>query len=399
MSGLINSRYRIIKTLGEDPQGSIFLVEDTLYENSLEALKTIHSGGMDDLLLANLRAECITLSKFKHPNIARVIDVGKIHSTDLDGYLGSLFFTMEYIEGSDLFRFADTADWDCICDLVFQIGHALDYIHRHGLIHFDIKPANIIVTDPDEGGYGLVKIIDFGFAAPRLQPSWQPIRGTLEYMAPELLRGDAYDHRVDLYSLGVTLFEIVERHTPFHGSTATETIKQHLSSPVPPLRGRRGDVPPYFTELVTLLMQKDPGSRLNSGADVVRFLQDRSPMEHYLQTVLEHVPVHHLVGRREDAHRLACCLLDDQNGPADNLPCHPAVVVVTGESGIGKTALLEHVQLRAKTEGRLFFDTRCFVRNAQPYEPFLKMLRDQIAYVKSFGRKGDEFLQKHAEFL
>jgi serine/threonine protein kinase/tetratricopeptide (TPR) repeat protein len=399
MTALINARYRVINTLGGNAQDNIFLVEDTLHDNALAALKTIHAGELDDLLLNNLRAEFYTLSKFKHPNIAQVYDVGRIHTTDLDGYHGALFFTMEYIEGTDLLTFTEAANWESITSIVFQIGHALEYIHRHGLIHFDIKPANIIVTDSGQEGGGIVKIIDFGFAAPRFASEGQPLRGTLEYMAPELLSGGAYDHRVDLYSLGVTLFEVITRRTPYLGYTDTETIKQHLSSPIPPLHSARADKPEFYNELVTALLQKDPACRIGSGADVVRFLQEKNPVEYFLQNVLEHVPSQRLIGRAGIADRLNRHLRDDLGNSESPLCSHPSVTIVTGESGIGKTALLQEVKLRAQTDGLLFFDSPCFAGNAQPYEPFLNLLRGQLVHVRSFGSKGDLFLHDHAEFL
>jgi len=404
MAALLNSRYRVVGTLGEHAQGGVFLVEDTLFGNARAALKTIRGGNLDDMLLKNLRAEFYTLSRFKHPCIAQVYDVGRINSSVLGEYDGALFFTLEYIEGPDLFRFTETTDWHSIASLVFQIAHALEYIHRHGLIHFDIKPANIIVTDAGQGGGGgLVKLIDFGFASPLLESSGQPLRGTLEYIAPELLRGDAYDHRVDLYALGVTLYEIIARQTPFRGESATGTVKLHLSAQAPALRDAAPGMPAFFAELVERLLQKEPGDRFESAAAVVHFLRDRYPVEYPLQNVLDHVPIHRLVGRESDVQHLTDGitkrLADERIAPEHGSIAHPTVTFITGESGIGKTALLREVELRSRTNGILFFDTRCFDRNSLPYDPFLNLLRDQIAYAKSFGAEGDGFIQKHAEVL
>jgi serine/threonine protein kinase len=399
MPAHINARYRIIKTLGENAQGSIFLVEDMLYDNLPAALKTFHSGGMDDVFLNNLRDEFSTLSKFMHPNIARVYDVGTIHTTDLEGYAGSLFFTLEYCEGSDLIAATEAADEETICGLVFQIAHALEYIHRHGLIHSDIKPANIIVSDAGQGGGRLVKIIDFGFATTGIGSNDQPIRGTLEYMAPEVLRGDAHDHRVDLYALGVSLYEVIARRTPFHGATPTETIKQHLSSPVPPLPDPGAVAPGMMTELASWLLQKNPDDRPGSAAEVINFLQVRHPEEFFLQSVLESVPLHVLIGRDPEAEHLYSCLHDDLTSPTAEPFHHPSVSVITGESGIGKSSLLHEVQLRAQTAGLVFFNTLCFARNARQYEPMLTLLLDQIAYLRAFGRMGEQLLEKHGEFL
>jgi tetratricopeptide (TPR) repeat protein len=393
----INSRYTIIRTLGDNPHGGVFLAEDSLFGKTRIALKTLPSHSIDSAHLTTLRDEFLTLSRFKHPNIAQVFDFGTIHSTDMPGYEGAFFFTLEYFEGKDLFQFTADKEADCFPELAYQIAHALAYIHRHQLIHFDIKPSNIMVTNAIWGDdtIPLVKIIDFGFASSTIASLEQPIRGTLDYIAPELLRGDPYDERIDLYSLGASLYEIAERATPFKGDAATSIVKQHLTSPLP-VPGRK-DLPAVLNALIAGLLQKDPGLRIRSAASVIERLHGSFARESQYRSVLIHIPVHCLAGRENEVKRLQRFLVD---GLAEGTPQggQPAQFII-GETGIGKTSLLHEVRRRSQASGTIVFDTQCFARIAEPYEPFLKILRDQIAYVRSFGTRGDALLALHAEFL
>ncbi len=397
----INSRYTVVKVLGKNTAGSVFLVKDSLYNNKLIALKTIQPSHVDGALLKNLREEFFTLSQCKHPNIAQVFDFGKIHSTDLVRYQDNFFFTLEYIEGKDLFQFTETLEWETLAEIVFQIAHALAYIHRHGLIHFDIKPANIIITHDvlNDENIPLVKIIDFGFASSHIESLDQPIRGSLEYLAPELLRGDHYDRRVDLYSLGVTLFEIIARHTPFHGTSATETIKNHLSSLIPSVTAVREHTPPLFEELITSLLQKNPAMRFRSATDIVKHLHLKFSRELLYSNVLANIPVHRLIGREKEIQLLQNFLMQGLGFTTSEQHHRTQAICITGEAGIGKTPLLNEVKRRAQIDGILFFKTQCFAQSSQPYEPFRKILREQIAFVKSLGTKGETFLHLHNEFL
>ncbi|HLP14900.1 MAG TPA: tetratricopeptide repeat protein [Bacteroidota bacterium] len=395
----INSRYRILRALSENPDGGVFLAEDTLFGNSRIALKTIQSTDVDDQRLHALRDEFFTLSRFKHPNIAQVFDFGTINTTDLPGYEGNFFFTLEYIEGSNLFQYTETADTECLSELIFQIAHALAYIHRHGLIHFDIKPLNIIVTNAVWGDepVPLVKIIDFGFASSMVANIDQPIRGTLDYIAPEILRGDTVDERIDLYSLGATLYEIIARVTPFSDYDATSVIKHHLSTRAPRTEERRPELPAHMHELVARLLEKDPAKRPLSARSIVDQLKGTFKRDALFHSVLLTIPFHRLVGREQESARLIRFLAE---GLADKQPATgvPACFV-TGETGIGKTSLLHEVRRRVQAGGMLVFDTQCYSRNAQAYEPFMKILRDQLAHARSFGQPGEEFIARHREFL
>ena len=184
-----------------------------------------------------------------------------------------------------------------------------------------------------------VKIIDFGFAASTLASIGQPIRGTLEYIAPELLRGDAYDERIDLYSLGATLFEIAARETPFGTGDATSIIKQHLSSPPPSLEEKRPDLAPHIGSLVTRLLQKDPAQRVHSAASIAESMRGTFARETLYRNVLVHIPVHMLVGRDKESDRLLR-FIGGTNPDDRETNAHPAVFI-TGTTGIGKTSLLQ----------------------------------------------------------
>src|SRR5262249_54570070 len=139
------------------------------------------------------------LSEARHPNVVEVYDFGVLPG-------GLPFLTMELLSGGSVAERLRAARWDVFYDAAIQAAAGLAHIHRQGVVHMDVKPANLgLAAGP--GGLAL-KILDFGLAQETHGPLDRRIRGTLAYTAPEVLLQDSYDHRADLYSLGMTLFEL-----------------------------------------------------------------------------------------------------------------------------------------------------------------------------------------------
>src|ERR1700736_6359379 len=237
--GQVLGHCRVVAKIGEGGMGVVYRAYDEVLHRDV-ALKVVKKGaGLDPLASRRLLHEARASSSLAHPNICTIHEVGEID--------GDLYIVMELVEGKSLR--AMTADGGLPPESVLrygvQIASALARAHDRGIVHRDLKTANIAVTSE-----GLVKVLDFGLAKrvgsgmfegpTRSFATMQDasnVSGTLPYMAPEILRGDNADHRSDLWALGVVLYEAASGRLPFEGRTGFEisaAIMREIPSPLWP---------------------------------------------------------------------------------------------------------------------------------------------------------------------
>src|ERR1700736_6382305 len=212
--------------------------------------------------------EARAAASVRHPNVASVLHLGRTGS--------SYFYTMEFVEGETLehlIRRSGRVEVKLALEIATQVTAGLAAVHEQNLVHRDIKPGNIMVRLKDDGSI-TAKIIDLGLAKAVTEPSFQTaiatpggFVGTPEFASPEQFAGLALDTGSDLYSLGVTLWEMLTGRTPFRG-TPGEVMYQHQHTPLP--LEQLEDVPQPLVVLLEVLLEKDPGRRLQNPGQLSR---------------------------------------------------------------------------------------------------------------------------------
>ncbi len=263
--GTMVSFYRIVSKVGAGGMGEIFLAEDTRLNRKV-ALKflPVHLVGKEEVRSRFLR-ETQALAKLNHPNIVAIHDVSEFN--------GRPYYVMEYIEGKLLHHFTHDKPLhiDMIIEYAIQICQGLGEAHRAGIVHRDVKTTNIAIDHK-----GRVRLLDFGLAAmegdEHLTKTGATL-GTVSYMSPEQVSGREIDHRSDLFSLGIVLYEMIAGRTPFKRDSEGATLKAILQDIPEPLTRYKSDVPQKLQEVVFKLLEKDRELRCQSAEDVIADLK------------------------------------------------------------------------------------------------------------------------------
>jgi eukaryotic-like serine/threonine-protein kinase len=264
-------RYNIVSRLGKGSMGEVFLAHDPHIDRKV-ALKVLQKDHLTSKAIVNrFIKEAKAIGRLSHPGIVGVYDVGKDH--------GTIFIAMEFLEGRPLNEAVRTRKFDTaeILNICTQVAAALDYAHQRGIVHRDIKPSNLIVTEN-----GQVKLTDFGIAhfedaSLTLKTRSGDILGTPAYMSPEQISGKGVDNRSDLYSLGVILYELLVGRRPFVGKSLASLFKAITDHKVTPPMKADPSVPKSLNAVILKAIEKDPGRRYQSGADMVSALNRRRP--------------------------------------------------------------------------------------------------------------------------
>ncbi len=245
--------------------GQVFRARDPILDREV-ALKTVAPDLVAKLdTMARFQREARAAARLQHPNIVTIFELGEVN--------GTLFIAMELLEGMDLAQAMTPPDRLSLIQkirIVVDLCRGLDFAHKHGVFHRDVKPANVrLLRD------GSVKIVDFGIA--RLDDSSMTqtgmVLGTPSYMAPEVLRGKPVDHRADMWASGIVLYEMLAGIRPFDAPTIAALVYKIVHEPPPPLDAAALGLPPGVGEIVERALAKDPANRFRDCAQMADALQ------------------------------------------------------------------------------------------------------------------------------
>ena len=255
----LNQRFTLDKELGRGGMGAVYRATDQVLQRTV-AIKVLRER-TDDEVGRRLRLEAQILARLVHDSIVRLYDFGEAD--------GTYYFVMEEVDGPSFVRRWKQITLPERLWVIAQTADALDYAHHQGVIHRDVKPANVLLTSTDQA-----KLSDFGLSliVDEVQVPGM-IKGTPHYMSPEQAKGMRLDHRTDLYGLGVMLYECSTGTPPFQGPTMA-VIASHVNVRPDPPRSRNPTISPALEALILRLLEKDPERRPASGSEVAASIRD-----------------------------------------------------------------------------------------------------------------------------
>lgn len=266
---VLNNRYRVDGLLGNGGMALVYVGTDTLLRRRV-AIKVLRDQyASDDDFVKRFFLEAQSAAKLSHPNIVNVYDFGREDN--------AYYIVMELVDGStlgELMRDDRVLPEPVAVDYAIQIASGLAYAHRQGLLHRDVKPANILVTQDD-----VVKISDFGIARAVSEHTLgvtQPgmVMGSVAYISPEQAQGKELDERSDLYSLGVVLYQMLTGALPFTGETPVAVALKQVSHPAPAIDPATTGVSPAVASIVARLLRKNPSERFASATELASALRE-----------------------------------------------------------------------------------------------------------------------------
>lgn len=385
---VLGDKFKLTACIGIGGSGAVYKADQMALGRTV-AVKILNEDlSADARMIKRFRDEAMSASRLNHPNCVSIIDYGQ--SSD-----GLLYLAMEYVKGPTLTQLLvneNPLPVDRVIDITMQSLAGIEEAHVAGVIHADLKADNIIL-DQRRAGIDVVKIVDFGIA--RLVTGGRDVEdrsisGTPEYMAPEVISGAPPSFASDIYAVGIILYELLAYKTPFFAGSTTEILANHLKAVIPTLSNRREQVPKDLDAIVARALAKHPADRFASAAEMRASLgalqaRTRAPKTDSCQAcgtpcppsfkfcpecgasrarvskafevpaipaAAEILPLP-FTGRDEELETLLAHARSSPSSASGKSPC----LMVTGQEGSGRSALLRHAYPLIANEGRVIYQT------------------------------------------
>ncbi len=269
MSELFADRYELDRRLGTGGMATVQLALDTRLERHV-AVKLLAEHLADDAsFVSRFRREALAAARLVHPNIVQVFDFG------LDTATHRNYIVMEFVDGqscAEILRERGTLPPDEAVEILAQSCRGLEYAHRHGVVHRDVKPGNLLRSHD-----GMVKLADFGIAKAAEQSDITKVGsvlGTAAYLAPEQARGEPAGPASDMYALGVVAYQLLAGRLPYDAASLTDLARLQDAGPPPRLDEVTPDVPPALAATVARALHRDPDRRYADAGEMEKALRD-----------------------------------------------------------------------------------------------------------------------------
>jgi serine/threonine-protein kinase len=265
----VAGRYRIDRRLGAGGMSTVFQATDSVLERPVAVKLLAEHLAEDEAFVARFRREALAAARLMHPNVVQVFDSGRDEASDRH------YIVMEYVDGpscADLLREHKRLEVDETVAIVRDACQALDYAHRAGVIHRDVKPGNLLVASET----GTTKLADFGIAKAAEQTRITQVGavlGTAAYLSPEQARGDEAGPPSDIYSLGVCAYQFLTGRLPHEYSSLTELALKQQEESVEPVATYRPEVPPELDAAIRVSLERAPQARYGSALEMARAVE------------------------------------------------------------------------------------------------------------------------------
>jgi serine/threonine-protein kinase len=262
LTGQMIGQYRVLEEIGKGGMAHVYRAEQPSMQRFVAIKRLSPALLLEDTFLARFEQEVRVVASLEHPAILPVYDYGE--------HEGAPYIVMRYIDGGTLAdaiqQYEDTGmPFKTVEDIVSRVASGLDLAHRRGVVHRDLKPSNILLDQE-----GIPYLADFGLAkvSEGTQLTKEGFVGTPSYLAPEVSESSSVSPYLDIYALGVTLYQMVTGQLPFQADTPVNTILAHLNQPIPDARALRADLPAGIQPIIEQAMAKRPSNRFASAGEL-----------------------------------------------------------------------------------------------------------------------------------
>lgn len=328
------------RMLGRGGSGIVYLARDLHRQAQAVALKLLDRKNSDPALSAAFQNEFQALTMLKHRHLGKVFDFGQNSE--------EMWIASEWIAGVDFVQAVKSANLNTVFRLIVEVLRAVDYLHRRGVLHLDLKPANILVTDPDRTGESSVKLIDFGLVEWKrygMEKSDSDFSGTPPYAAPEQILGQALSPATDLYAVGMMLHQIFSHVFPFPSQDPLEIFRRQIYVDPLPVKQLHEALPEAFAELLHRSVARDPKRRFHSAAEMLEAINAALGENFSLRSAVAPVAIleeSDFLFRKEF---FSNTLAQFENGGLRRL-------ALTGAPGLGKSRFLRGLKEKLQLHGR-----------------------------------------------
>ena len=265
----VAGRYVIERRLGAGGMSTVFMANDTVLERPVAVKLLAEHLADDEAFVYRFRREALSAARLQHPNIVQVFDSGQ------DSSSGRHYIVMEYVDGpsaADMLRERKQLEIDETVEIIRDACHGLDYAHRAGVVHRDVKPGNLLYAEE----MGITKLADFGIAKAAEQTRITQVGsvlGTAAYLSPEQARGEEAGPASDVYSLGVCAYQFLTGRLPHEYASLTELALKQQQDAVAPVSEYRPEVPAELDEAVRVALERDSEARYRSALEMAEAIE------------------------------------------------------------------------------------------------------------------------------